>query len=291
MIISKDNLTIIIPHWSTKETDYALKECLTSLEESGFPLENIIVSHNGDVHYLGLTFEFPGIRELFIYEQGQCRAVNAAAGLVMTDFMMVSNNDMIYPEGWFDKLFGLFLDHAEDVVSNEDFFTLSPQLIEPQDGAHTFKKVFFGGVGGDWNKQGFMEYAKTHEGSGLRSGFNLPFVVKKEVWDVIGGYDTKYDPFSSNSDSDLEYKFKLAGVKMYQETNCPVYHFSQTSGTFHPSKQEYWNRNWEYFIKKWGFPRTDNGIWDATFEIPMENLVYHPHFMDFYSREKQSYLV
>ncbi len=115
-------------------------------------------------------------------------------------------------------------------------------------------------------------------------GFNLPFLIKKELWDLVGGYDVAYDPWGSNSDSDLEYKLKLAGVEMFQNTNCPVYHFSQTSGTFEPRNQSYWSKNWNYFKEKWGFERTDDGIWEAIFEIPMDKLKYHPFWEGFYSR-------
>ena len=68
---------------------------------------------------------------------------------------------------------------------------------------------------------------KEHMGyGGLRTGFNLPFLIKRELWDMVGGYDINYDPWGSNGDSDLEYKIRLAGVQPYQNTNSIVYHFS-----------------------------------------------------------------
>lgn len=279
-MINISSVTIIVPHWSTKEADYALMECLTSLKESSFPMNQVIVSHNGEVCLFGLEDKFPGLRELWMDEQGQCRATNAAAGMVNTEWMMVSNNDMIYPPDWFERLTAGFLPEGDPGLD----ICISPQLVEPNDGAHTFIKFFCGGVGGDWDKKKFLEYAKIHRGESIRSGFNLPFLLRKETWDLIGGYDINYDPYGSNSDSDLEYKLKLAGVEMWQNTNCPVYHFSQTSGTFHPSKQSFWSKNWDYFIKKWGFPRTDEGIWSADFEIPMDKLIFHPKWEGFYSR-------
>ena len=92
------------------------------------------------------------------------------------------------------------------------------------------------------------------------------------MWDTIGGYDINFDPWGSNGDSDLEYKIKLAGIQPYQSQDAVVYHFSQTSGTFSPENQGYWKKNWDYFIEKWGFERTDNGIWEATFDIPTERI-------------------
>lgn len=307
-MLDKKDVTIIIPTMASERNEYALNQCLTSLLESGFPPENIIVAVNGLFTDAGQTDK--RFKVVWVEEQGQCKAVNAAVATANTPWIMVTNDDMVYPPDWFERLvepIGVFIFDAEKglSVSQLEFnqekialhfdasysqsllkepFTLSPQLIEPRDGAPTFKKVFFGGIGGDWNKDGFMEYAKIHEGQGVRSGFNLPFLMKKEVWDLIGGYDVNYDPWGSNSDSDLQYKLKLAGVKMYQNTDCPVYHFSNTSDTFVPENRGFWQKNWEYFIEKWGFERTDNGIWEATFEIPMDKLKFCPIWKGFFSR-------
>lgn len=274
-MINKNDVTIVIPTLANERNEFALKECLLSLYESDFPMDHIIVAYNGVFGGFGVQ----DVKTIWVEEQGQCKAVNATVATVNTHWVMVSNDDMIYPKDWFERL--------TDFDENE-IWCISPVLVEPRPGAPTFIVYPCGGVGGDWDKEKFMEFAQKYEGSGLRSGFNLPFLVKKEVWDLVGGYDVNFDPFSSNSDSDLEYKFKLAGVKMYQNTNCPVYHFSNTSDTFLPENRSYWEKNWNYFIEKWGFPRTDDGIWEATFEIPMDKLRFHPFWEGFYSRKNNN---
>jgi len=259
-MIQKSDVTIVIPTLWSDRNFYAIKECLLSLKESGFPREQIIIIANNDEYRL-----HPGA-DITLKAQGQCRAVNAAVATVTTPWVMVTNDDMIYKPDWFEKL-------THGLPS--EVLCVSPQLVEPNDGAPTFVKYFCGGVGGDWNKRKWLEY--VHEGQGLRPGFNLPFLIKKEVFELVGGYDLAYDPFGSNSDSDLEYKLKLAGIKMYQNTNCPVYHFSNTSGTFHPDNRSYWQKNWEYFIEKWGFERIGQPeIWTTYFEIPYDKLKYKP---------------
>lgn len=279
-LMQKNDVTIIIPHYDTEAANYSLEQCLQSIRDSGFPMENVILACNGTFGGWG----FHDVQVLWIEEQGQCKAVNAAAAIAKTPWIMVTNNDMIYPKDWFERIFDLFINHAESVIADDDYFTLSPILIEPRPGAPTFETYFCGGAGGDWDENKFSEFCANYVGSGIRSGFNLPFLIKRDVWNVVGGYDVNYDPWGSNSDSDFQYKLKLAGVRMFQNTNCPVYHFSQTSGTFEPQNQGYWSKNWDYFIKKWGFPRTDTGIWEATFEIPYEKLAYHPIWMGFFSR-------
>jgi len=269
-MINKNDVTIIIPSLGTKRNNYARGECLDSLIESGFSPENIIVAFNNideDSEAPSFLTKLAKIKVIALTEQGQCKATNAAVATVNTEWIMVTNDDMIFPPDWFERL----------AFTTDGNYTISPILIEPNDGAVTFKKYFCGGAGGDFNKQKFMEYAKNYENNRVRPGFNLPFLMKKEVWDLVGGYDVNYDPWGSNSDSDLEYKLKLAGVEMWQNTNCPVYHFSQTSGTFHPSNRSYWAKNFQYFKDKWGFERIGSPeIWTTEFEIDYDKLKYKP---------------
>lgn len=219
----------------------------------------IIVAKNGNVACACR-------RDIRILAQGQCKSANAGVATVNTEWIFVTNDDMVYSSGWWDKLTAVSFGDKDGKYSHP--LCISPQLVEPRSGAPTFITEFCGGAGGDFDKQKFLEFVKTNLGGFPRTGFNLPFLISRELWDTIGGYDINYDPWGSNSDSDLEYKIKLAGVQPMQETNCWVYHFSQTSGTSNPENQGCWGKNFQYFIDKWGFTRTDSGIWEANFEIP-----------------------
>jgi len=265
-MLDREDATIIIPHLGANEDQKrSLKECLISLNET-VPDVRKIVAFNGSPEHLGKNFLSQPDDEydfVIVGDQGQCKAVNAAAAIVTTPWILVTNDDMMYAEGWYGRLL--------DAVLETKSLCMSPQLVEPRPGAPTFVTKFFGGAGGDFNKKAWNDFAEDFMENGegeVRPGFNLPFLIRKDLWDLVGGYDIKYDPWSSNSDSDLEYKIKLAGVQPMQTTKSIVYHFSQTSGTFEPQNGGAWGKNWQYFIDKWGFPRTDDGIWEATFKIP-----------------------
>jgi len=271
----KNNLTIIIPTLNStgdvaqdKKIHFAFANCLSSLGETVPDIPVIVASNGNDPGYLPMYLH-PKSTRINLWEQGQCKAVNAAVAMTNTEWIMVSNDDQIYPPNWLEKLF-----HN---IGN-DYSCISPQLVEPNEGAPTFIKYFCGVAGGDFDKEKFIDYSETHVPPypSCRTGFNLPFIIKSELWDLIGGYDINYYPWGSNSDSDLEYKIKLAGVQPVQNQNSLVYHFSQTSGTFNPANHEHWQRNFKYFEDKWGFPRTDDGIWEANFTIPMDKLKYKP---------------
>lgn len=276
MIDPKD-ITIIIPHLgATPEAEYALDQCLQSLRET-VPGMKTIISINGSMK-CGAKHDLKGYEVLIgLEEQGQCRAVNAAVATINTKWIFVTNDDMIYAPGWFEKLANTYWDIG----------CVSPMLIEPRPGAPTFEVFFAGGAGGDFDKEKWLEFAKTHMfgssdadvyGRSMRTGFNLPFLIRRDIWDTVGGYDINYDPWGSNSDSDLLYKIKLAGIQPMQNPNVVVYHFSQTSGTFEPRNDSYRFKNYAYFKEKWGFDRTDAGIWEASFTVPSkeEGRIFNP---------------
>lgn len=286
-MINKSDVTIIIPTLSSKRNDFARSECLRSLYESDFPKENIIIVFNGlkgsgdEIYFYETAPKYPV--EMYLTEQGQCKAVNAAAATVNTPWIMVSNDDHIFKPQWWEVASNRLqeLENHRELYKIE--YCLSPQLIEPIDGAPTFKKYFCGGVGGDWDKEKWLNY--EHGGEGIRPGFNLPFIVRKEVFDLVGGYDINYDPWSASSDTDLQCKLELAGVKTYQDTDWGVYHFSQTSGTFHPDNHGDWEKNYAYFWSKWGYERPGgDDVWNSRNLINKELLKFHPWWEGFYEK-------
>jgi len=279
-MIDKSQVSIIIPHLGTTDAQvFALRNCLSSFLETC--KINIIVAYNGlgelkeggsGTGFLKEIVENQDrISYLQLQKQGQGIAVNAAIATVTTPWVMVTNDDMIYAPRWFEKL-------TENIT--DDMLCISPQLVEPQQGAPTFLTYFCGGAKGDFNKEQWLNFAFSHYNSKIvkpiRTGFNLPFLIRKDLWDTVGGYDPNYDPWGSNGDSDLEYKIRLAGIQPYQNTNCIVYHFSQTSGTFEPQNHSFWQKNWEYFRNKWGFYRTDKRIWEADFIMPDKERIFRP---------------
>ncbi len=268
-MIDPNTVSIIIPHLgANSEEEYAIEQCTRSLIET-VPQMKFLIAKNGPKSCVHSS-------DVWVNAQGQCRAVNAAVAITNTEWIFVTNSDMVYAPGWWENLTSGLPDGV---------MCVSPKLIEPRPGAPTFEVQPFGGAGGDFDKQKWLSFAKDYQGQGLRTGFNLPFLIKRELWDTIGGYDFAYDPFGSNGDSDLEYKIKLAGVQSMQNTNAVVYHFSQTTGTFHPDNHGFWEKNFAYFIKKWGFERIGSPfIWDATFDIPMDKLLYKPEWINKYAK-------
>jgi GT2 family glycosyltransferase len=282
-MLDQKDCAIIIPHADLNQgTRYSIEQCLISLNET-VPEMKIIVAQNKNCTTLPKTINQKNITCIYLQEQGQCKATNAAVATVNTPWVFVTNNDMVYAPGWWEKL-------TQPIGSEFATYCVSPKLIEPIDGAPTFEKYFCGGAGGDFDKQKFLAFAQEYylrPEQTLRTGFNLPFMIKKELWDLIGGYDINYDPWGSNGDSDLQAKIHLAGVQPFQSELSLVYHFSGASSTFHPDNHSYWEKNMAYFREKWGFERQSAPlVWQSQEIIDQKLLKYQPFWVGHYGTIK-----
>jgi len=113
----------------------------------------------------------------------------------------------------------------------------------------------------------------------LRRWFGFPLFFQKQAWKAIGGYDTQFDPWGSNCDSDLQYKMALAGIPFEQYLGVLFYHFSKKSGTFDKENEGDWYGNMAKFEDKWGFQRVGGWrIWNCEFIIPLDRLKYRPYW-------------
>lgn len=262
-----DSVTVIIPHFGADEQqERSLDICLSSLQATIPSSVRIIIASNGEkcTHHAS---------DITIKEQGQGKAVNAAAGLTDSKWLFVTNDDMVYAPGWLEKLLA--------TAKKYNFKHLSPNLVEPTRGAPPFLNQPFGGAGGDFNMQAWLEFAAKHVELKTEQGFNLPYLIDHNIWNRIGGYDVNYDPWGSNGDSDIQAKLILGGLETMRERNVIVYHFSQTSGTFEPRNHAYWEKNYAYFTKKWGFDRQPDSdkVWYSREIVDFGKCIFKPEYV------------
>lgn len=256
-------VAVIIPTLAHKTQGY-LKVAVESLRATTD--WDIIVVSNGSKdkpdlsHIKGIT------THLHTRDQGQCIATNIGVQLVApnTDYLLISNDDMYYAPGW-NKY--LRFEHP----------CFSPTLVEPTNNrgsAAPFLK-FDGGYTLDEFKQKevdrFIETSQDPR-SIEETGLNFPLFIKKKFWDFLGGYDVAYDPWGSNSDTDLQTRINLAGVVPMRLRDVLVYHFSNKSGTFDGTHQDFYINNIEYFRDKFGFDRDElhSDVWYNTDMIPTD---------------------
>lgn len=268
-------VSAIIPSLAEVDKNY-LKLCVESLRTSGFDGDIIVVTNGGrdmnpiaDMGIKGIT------KHLHTKQQGQCNAVNRGAEAVEGDckYLFVINSDMYFAPGWDKNL-------------RFDYKCFSPNLVEPTDNngsADPFLKFSGGYTLDQFQKEmvdGFIE-RKTDAMREDEQGFNLPFFIDLQLWRDIGGYDEKYDPWGSNSDTDLQTLINIAGVTPMRLRDVLVYHFSNKSGTFDGTHQEEWQRNFDYYRTKFGYTRDDEpkaNVWYNKNMVLEDKLIFHPEW-------------
>ena len=243
-------VAVIIPTLASEATMPYLKLCVESLRATvDWP---IIVVTNGSSNKPDLK-DIKGITtHLHTPKQGQCIASNYGAQIAPdgTDYLFIVNDDMVFAPNWNKNL-------------NFRFPVFSPNLIEPMNNhgsAEPFLKVNGGFTLDEFNQAIVDEFVQkeVNKLTGdpvIETGFNLPFFIEKDLWTLLNGYDIAYDPWSSNSDTDLQTRINLAGVIPMRLRNVLVYHFSNKSGTFSPENDAFRMNNFEYFMDKFGFSR------------------------------------
>lgn len=278
-------VAVVIPSYYEADAEY-LKVCVESLRATTD--WDIVVVTNGTKGKPNLGNIDGVTRHIHTSDQGQGNAVNIGVQTVApdTDYIFISNSDMYYAPGWNDRL--LF-----------DHMCFSPNLVEPTNNngsADPFLKYDGGFTLDEFSKGNVDMYVKAKidsmkvmfKGNFVKNeevGLNFPVFIKKELWDTIGGYDIAYDPWGSNSDTDLQTKVELAGVTPIRILDVLVYHFSNKSGTFDGTHQDYWQNNWDYYLDKWGFDRDTTGgdPWYCKNMIDYDALKYHPSWKGKYS--------
>jgi GT2 family glycosyltransferase len=257
-------VTAIIPSLISVDREY-LKLAVTSLRATTD--WDIIVVTNGTKTPEPIPEINNMCKRLHTRDQGQCNAVNIGASQVSpdTDYIFISNSDMYYAPGW---------------NKNLRFYypVFSPNLVEPENNhgsADPFLKFPGGFTLEEFKKEEVDKFivAKIFElETGEETGFNFPLFIRKDLWDLLGGYDTAYDPWGSNSDTDLQTRINLAGVTPMRLRDVLVYHFSNKTPTFSPENDAFRMNNFEYFKNKFGFDRDELGsdVWYNKDMIPQD---------------------
>lgn len=282
----RNKVSVVIPSLAHVTQEY-LKVTVESLRATTD--WDIIVVTNGSKDKPDLR-DIHGISvHLHTRDQGQANATNIGVQAVTpdTDYVFISNDDMYYAPGWNKNL-------------HFDYLCMSPNLVEPTNNngsAEPFLKYDGGFTLDEFKKDNVDMYIqakissmKMLDGIGQpvkfeETGFNFPVFIHRQVWLTIGGYDIAYDPWGSNSDTDLQTKLELAGVGPVRLQDVLVYHFSNKSGTFDGTHQEFWQFNWDYYTQKWGFNRDDTkgDPWYCKNMIDYKKLKYHPDWEGKYS--------
>ena len=256
-------ISIICPvliNASTKAENWVyLEKCVHSFKKNSKENhEFIVVSNNGDF----VQCPIEGVKQIHVQKQGQCGAVNIGVKEAQNEYVMIIDEDFVFPTNW-----------EELIEKAKEYDFVSGNLME-RDGSFCVNNC---GSLLDFDEQKFEQDALMLKKDEWENGFGFPLICKKEIWQLVEGYDEQFDPWGSNCDSDLEYKLMLAGIMPRRWKGVLFYHFVSVSGTFAPENGHFWQGNIRKFENKWGFARANSPhIWSCDFIINGDALRYKP---------------
>jgi GT2 family glycosyltransferase len=232
-------VAVVVPSWNSAAL---LPDCLGSLREQGTDLEVLVVdngSSDGTIAYL----EREGVPHLALPENvGFARAMNLGAARVQAGAVFALNADTVVEPGAVgtllealeaDPLLGgvqpriLQLEAADRRPDPEAARLYSAGQALTQDG-----RAFERGAG----QEQTSGYREPNEVFGVCGAACL---LRRELFDQLGGYDERY--FSFYEDVDLNLRARISGWRFEYVPEAAVWHLGNASWQAEAPRPSAWN--------------------------------------------------
>jgi len=236
-------ISVIIPTY--KEPDY-LDLCLRSAFEGQENKNEIIVVVDGfmDINKEVLD-KYPDVKVLDLgTNQGLSVATNWGVYNATHDYVLVVNDDNVFPQGW-DRDLEPYLMKSRVVTPNQ---------VEPN--PSMFKQFNIKDLGKtpvEFDLETFWEYEKGLTEESDQSGSTLPFAMYKYDYLAVGGWDVMY-PSPHVVDWDFFLKCEYFGMEMLRVYKH-FYHFAGAATRSTPEQSTESTRKEQsahhFFANKW----------------------------------------
>lgn len=237
--------SILIPTWNNL---HYLKLCLEGIRKySSLSHQVILAINEGCDGTINFAIQNQYDHVYFNENVGVCIAINAARTLADSELLVYMNDDMVPLPGW-DKA---LMDEINKC--NTKKFMISSTMIEPFDTNNPCVIVQnFGSEYTLFNENAAVQFAKNYSRNNWKGASWPPFVVHRDIWDIVGGFGIEYSP-GFYSDPDFSFKLYLVGVRHFLGCGKSlVYHFGTKS-----TKRVTKNNGKDLFLLKWGLTASD----------------------------------
>ncbi len=231
--------SIIIPTWINLPY---LQACIESIYRNSFTKHQIIVHVNdGNDGTLQWVQQQNILHTHTVENVGVCLAVNSAAALATTNYILYMNDDMVVAPNW-DV--GMCQAINQQTVS---LFMLSATMVEPINTKNPCVVVQnFGTSLETFNQQLFEKQFSNKTMANWSGAFWPPNIVPITLWKKVGGFSTAFSPGMA-SDDDFVAKCWQAGCRTFIGVGDSfVYHFGCKS-----TGRVVKNNGPKQFLQKW----------------------------------------
>ena len=231
--------SIIIPSFNNFQY---LKLCVNSIKKnSKFDHQIILHINDGSDGSLNYVKE-NNIEHTYSKKNiGLCSAANLAAKKAITDYIIYSHDDMYFCPEWDEILFN------EINKTKTNLYYFSGTMIDPNGGHIRFD---CGDKVENFNEEKLLNNYKKLNYFDYQGSNWAPHLIRKEVWDEIGGFSEEFNPGFA-SDPDLNMKLWNKGVRIFKGlSKLKVYHFGSIS--LRKKSGLIRNKGSRQFLNKWG---------------------------------------
>jgi GT2 family glycosyltransferase len=191
--------------------------------------------------------------------------MNICADHVKTEYIMFLHSDFYVTKNWDKALLDIHEKYPE-VKLWVNSHRVEPDMFNnpsQRPGTSIVSKETFGAYHHDFNSEYFEEWAEefkqTNEGIEIPKGEGVSGLVKKTLWDEVGGNDPRFAP-TSWDDMDLFLRMLQHGVKFILPTSSLVWHFGargshrleENNGQSSERQRKTESENIKKWLDKWG---------------------------------------
>ena len=172
---------------------------------------------------------------------GLCNAVNTAAKLSSTNYILYAHDDMYFCKKW-----DLLLENEINTYK-DNLYYISGTNVSKSNGLINYD---CGTSPGNFDENKFNEFCENDRSKDLQGSHWAPHLIHKDIWTKIGGFSEEFNP-GDGSDPDLCMKLWNEKIRIFKcLSNFKVYHF----GSITTRKREIIKNNGtKKFLLKWGF--------------------------------------
>ena len=195
--------------------------------------------------------------------------MNFCANKTQTEYINFLHSDFYVTENWDLELYNTHLKYP-GVKLWVNSFRIEPNMFNSPDrvGTVLVPPSIFGGYHYDFNAESLEEWAaefKENNNFEIPKGEGVSGLVKKELWDEVGGNDPLFAP-TSWDDMDLFLRFLQEEAKFIMPTKSVVWHFGargshrleENNGKSSERQEKAERENQRKWLQKWKrFPKFD----------------------------------